>query len=232
MVACAVRCQLLAAVLVALTSCAGTSQPGAPQAGAAGPGAAALPLAGSLPPLPVDREASAVIVKELKGRDALLRSDGAEPVGDALKLAPEAAAPAWGIWRFYAGLEYLQSAEVVMAVDVGAEAYIALADYGKGAWVFDGPLSAGKSIALDDASHKSPAVRTAIEAAGAELRFLPPYSPDFNPIEKAFAKLKALLRKAAERTVDGLWQTIGVLIDIFTPTECANFFTAAGYEPE
>jgi transposase len=81
-------------------------------------------------------------------------------------------------------------------------------------------------------SHKSPAVRTAIQAAGAELRFLPPYSPDFNPIEKAFAKLKALLRKAAERNVDGLWRTIGILIDLFTPTECANFFPAAGYEPQ
>jgi transposase len=61
---------------------------------------------------------------------------------------------------------------------------------------------------------------------------LPPYSPDFNPIEKAFAKLKALLRKAAERNVDGLWRTIGILIDLFTPTERANFFPAAGYEPQ
>ena len=81
-------------------------------------------------------------------------------------------------------------------------------------------------------SHKSPATRAAIEAAGAELRFLPPYSPDFNPIEMAFAKLKAGLRKAAERTVDGLWSAIGLLIDRFTPTECANFFNAAGYVPE
>ena len=57
-----------------------------------------------------------------------------------------------------------------------------------------------------------------------------PYSPNFNPIENAFAKLKALLRKAAERTLEGLWATIGRLIDAFTPTECANYFTAAGYD--
>jgi transposase len=82
------------------------------------------------------------------------------------------------------------------------------------------------------ASHKAAAVRDAIEAAGASLLFLPPYSPDFNPIENAFAKLKALLRKAAERTVDGLWATIGTLIDHFTQTECANYFAAAGYVAE
>ena len=74
-------------------------------------------------------------------------------------------------------------------------------------------------------------VRQAIEAAGASLLYLPPYSPDFNPIENAFSKLKALLRKAAERTVDGLWDTIGHIIDRFCPRECANFFSAAGYDP-
>jgi transposase len=94
-------------------------------------------------------------------------------------------------------------------------------------------LKPGDIAIMDNlSSHTSPAVRAAIQAAGAELRFLPPCSPDFNPIEKAFAKLKALLRKAAERNVDGLWRTIGILIDLFTPTECANFFPAAGYEPQ
>ena len=63
------------------------------------------------------------------------------------------------------------------------------------------------------------------------LLVFPPYSPDFNPIEKAFSKLKALLRKAAERTVDALWDRIGVLLKEFSPTECANFVAAAGYEP-
>jgi transposase len=69
-----------------------------------------------------------------------------------------------------------------------------------------------------------------IEAAGASLRYLPPYSPDFNPIENAFAKLKATLRKAAERTVGALWNRIGIALDAFTPAECANYFAAAGYD--
>ena len=75
-------------------------------------------------------------------------------------------------------------------------------------------------------------VRAMIEARGARLAFLPPYSPDFNPIEMAFAKLKALLRKAAERTVDGLWNAIGRLVDVFPPQECANYFAAAGYDAD
>ena len=83
-----------------------------------------------------------------------------------------------------------------------------------------------------NSSHKGPAVRHAIEAAGARLLYLPPYSPDFSPIENAFAKLKALLRKAAERTVDALWATIARLLDAFTPAECVNYFKAAGYEPD
>ena len=75
-------------------------------------------------------------------------------------------------------------------------------------------------------------MRRAIEAAGAALLYLPPYSPDFNPIEKAFAKLKARLRKAAARTVDTLWAVIAEIIDTFTPAECANYFASAGYDPE
>ncbi len=75
-------------------------------------------------------------------------------------------------------------------------------------------LAPGDVVVMDNlSSHKGPAVRRAIEAAGASLLYLPPYSPDFNPIENAFAKLKALLRKAAERTVEGLWSTIGRLLD-------------------
>jgi transposase len=81
-------------------------------------------------------------------------------------------------------------------------------------------------------AHKPAAVRAAIEAVGAELRFLPPYSPDFNPIEMAFAKLKALLETAAARTVDDLWDAIARAIDTFTPTECENYFATAGYDRE
>jgi len=87
-------------------------------------------------------------------------------------------------------------------------------------------------VVMDNlSSHKGPKVRALIEAVGAKLLYLPPYSPDFNPIEKLFSKLKALLRKAAERTVDGLWRVIGECLNRFTPRECANYFEAAGYEP-
>jgi transposase len=72
-------------------------------------------------------------------------------------------------------------------------------------------------------------VREAIEAAGASLLYLPPYSPDFNPIEQAFAKLKALLRKAAARTVEALWDTIGILVHAFRPDEPANYLANSGY---
>lgn len=80
-------------------------------------------------------------------------------------------------------------------------------------------------------SHKGAGIKAAIEAVGASLLYLPPYSPDFNPIENAFAKLKAMLRKASERTIDGLWTAIGRIIETFTPTECANYFAAAAYDP-
>jgi len=92
-------------------------------------------------------------------------------------------------------------------------------------------LTAGDIVIMDNLpAHKSAAVRKAIEATGAELRLLPPYSPDLNPIENAFAKLKALLRKAAARTVNALENAIAEAIDTYTPTECANYFNAAGYD--
>ena len=78
-------------------------------------------------------------------------------------------------------------------------------------------------------SHKGQAVRKAIRAAGARLLFLPPYSPDLNPIEQVFAKLKTLLRKAAERSVEAVWKRIGSLLDRFSPAECSNYFRNAGY---
>ncbi|WP_234892697.1 transposase, partial [Sinorhizobium meliloti] len=76
------------------------------------------------------------------------------------------------------------------------------------------------------------AVQDAIERAGAKLMFLPPYSPDFNPIENAFSKLKAMLRGRAERKIDALWDAVGALILRFTPDECAKYFRAAGYDPD
>jgi transposase len=91
-------------------------------------------------------------------------------------------------------------------------------------------LSPGDIVVMDNLpAHKVDGVRHMIEVAGARLFYLPPYSPDLNPIEMAFSKLKALLRKAAERSVPALWDRIGVLIDDFNHTECLNFFNHAGY---
>ena len=88
----------------------------------------------------------------------------------------------------------------------------------------------GDIVIMDNlGSHKVAGVRQAIEAAGARLLYLPPYSPDLNPIELAFAKLKALLRARAVRTVNALWNALGELVACFSPTECANFLRHAGY---
>jgi transposase len=113
--------------------------------------------------------------------------------------------------------------------------------------VFDGPVNGesfkayveqvlapalrpGDVVVMDNlGSHKGRAIRRAIRAAGARLLFLPPYSPDLNPIEQVFAKLKTLIRKAEERTVDGLWRRIGGSLEAFTPRECANYLRNAGY---
>ena len=93
-------------------------------------------------------------------------------------------------------------------------------------------LAHGDIVVMDNlASHKIAGVREAIEAAGAKLAYLPAYSPDFNPIEQFFAKLKAMLRKAAVRTIDELWRAIGDIINTVTPNECVNYFANSGYEP-
>ena len=91
-------------------------------------------------------------------------------------------------------------------------------------------LTPGDIVIMDNLpAHKVAGVREIIEAVGARLVYLPPYSPDFNPIEQFFAKLKALLRKAAERSVDALWDRIGQLLDAFSPEECGNYLRHAGY---
>ena len=91
-------------------------------------------------------------------------------------------------------------------------------------------LSPGDVVVLDNlAAHKVDGVHQAIAAAGASLLYLPPYSPDLNPIEQLFAKLKALLRKAAARTKDALWTAIGSVLDSFKPDECANYLAHCGY---
>jgi len=94
-------------------------------------------------------------------------------------------------------------------------------------------LRHGDVVIMDNLpAHRRPAVRVAIEAAGARLLHLPPYSPDLNPIENAFAKLKAILRKVAAPAIDDLWDAIRHALPRFTPNECRSYFAAAGYEPE
>jgi len=91
-------------------------------------------------------------------------------------------------------------------------------------------LKPGDVVIMDNlSSHKGPKVEDAIRARGAWVLFLPPYSPDLNPIEMAFAKLKAHLRAKAIRTIDALWKAIGDICQMFTPDECQNYFHAAGY---
>ena len=93
-------------------------------------------------------------------------------------------------------------------------------------------LRPGDLVIMDNlGAHKVEGVRDAIEARGARLLYLPPYSPDLNPIEQTFAKLKALLRTAATRTVDALWQAIGQALDAFSPAECSHYLAHAGYVP-
>ena len=94
-------------------------------------------------------------------------------------------------------------------------------------------LNPGDIVIMDNLpAHKAADARAAIERTGATLMFLPPYSPDFNPIEQVFAKLKAILRKAAARTIDTLEAAIATALDAFTPSECNNYFTNSGYKPD
>ena len=91
-------------------------------------------------------------------------------------------------------------------------------------------LAPGDVVILDNlGSHKGQAARRAVRAAGAHLLFLPPYSPDLNPIEQLFAKLKHLIRRAEPRTVEDTWRNVGHLLDAFSPAECANYLTNSGY---
>lgn len=94
-------------------------------------------------------------------------------------------------------------------------------------------LKPGDIVIMDNLpAHKAAGVRDAIERAGATFSLLPPYSPDFNPIENAFSKLKALLRAKAERTISALWNAVGSMVKLFSPDECQNYFKSPGYDPD
>lgn len=135
-----------------------------------------------------------------------------------------------GTWKTFVGALRLSGVMAPMTLD-GAMTGAALLAYVE--QVLVPTLRPGDVVVMDNLpAHKPPAIRRAIERAGSELRFLPPSSPDFNPIEMAFSKIKALLKKAAARTVVDLWDAIRDAIDAVTPEDCTGFFTAAGYEPE
>jgi transposase len=134
-----------------------------------------------------------------------------------------------GRWRtltFLAGLRYDRiTAPCVIDGPINGRAFLAYVEQ------FLVPtLKTGDIVVIDNlGSHKGKAVRQAIRSAGAKLFFLPPYSPDLNPIEQVFAKLKTLLRKADPRSVEATWRKIGDLLACFTPSECANYLRNAGY---
>jgi len=131
----------------------------------------------------------------------------------------------WKTTTFIAGLRYNDiTAPMVLDGPMDGEAFLVYVEQFLCPTLKDGDIV----IADNLPSHKVAGVRQAIEATGATLRYLPPYSPDLNPIEKLFSKLKALLRKAAHRTVDALWNEIGQLLTTFPPQECSNFFSSAG----
>jgi len=135
----------------------------------------------------------------------------------------------WKTTTFIGGLRQTgMTAPMVLDVPMTGAWFLAYVEQ-----VLGPTLSPGDIVVLDNlAAHKNASARAAVEAAGATLRFLPPYSPDLNPIENAFAKLKAMLRKAAARTLEQLWSAIAHIIDAFTPMECANYFAAAGYDAD
>ncbi len=157
----------------------------------------------------------------------MARTHGRAPRGECLR-----APVPHGHWKTTTFAAALRNSAVVapMVLDgpingVAFQAYVGQ--------VLVSELRSGDIVVMDNlGSHKGAGVGAAIEAVGASLVYLLPFSPDFNPIENAFAKLKAMLRKACERTVHGLWSAIGRIIDTLTPEECANYFVAAGYDPD
>lgn len=132
----------------------------------------------------------------------------------------------WHVTTFLAGLRHdAITAPLVLDGAINGAAFLAYVEQ-----MLAPTLSSGDIVVLDNlSSHKVAGVRKAIEARGASLLYLPPYSPDLNPIEQAFAKLKQLLRAAAARSREALWSVIGQCIAAFTPDECANYLHNSGY---
>jgi transposase len=165
-----------------------------------------------------------VFIDETWAATNMTRSYGRAPKGG--RCVASAPLGDWQTTTFIAGLRHHRlTAPLVVDGPMDGELFLA--------WVeqFLCPtLQSGDIVILDNlSSHKVEGVRQALAAAGATVVYLPPYSPDLNPIEKLFAKLKTLLRKAAQRSTEELWTEIGELLNTVTPSECANYFASAGY---
>jgi transposase len=165
-----------------------------------------------------------VFVDETGTNTKMVRAYGRAPRGQ--RLIGKQPFGHWLTTTFTAGLRCDGiTAPFVLDGAMNRDAFIAYVDQ-----VLGPTLSKGEMVIMDNLpAHKGDEVRKLIEARGASLIFLPPYSPDLNPIELAFSKLKSRLRKAAERTVEGLWDRIGQVLDQFTAKECANYFRHDGY---
>jgi transposase len=168
-----------------------------------------------------------VFIDETGTSTNMARQRGRSPRGE--RLIGKVPHGHWKTTTFVAGLRSsVLTAPGVIDGPMNGNAFLAYVEQ-----VLAPSLATGDIVVMDNLSaHKVPGIREAIEAAGARLLYLPPYSPDFNPIEQLFAKLKALLRKAAERSIEDLWNRIANLLDVFTPSECANYFRNAGYAPQ
>ena len=168
-----------------------------------------------------------VFIDETGASTKMARLRGRAPRGQRCR-----AAVPHGHWKTVTFVGALRlggmTAPLVLDGPMNGPAFLAYAEQ-----VLAPTLRPGDTVIMDNLpAHKVAGVRTIIEARGAHMRLLPPYSPDFNPIEQSFAKLKALLRRAAARTIPDLWAAIASALPRFTPAECANYFTACGYEPE
>lgn len=165
-----------------------------------------------------------VFIDETWAKDNMVRLYGRCPRGR--RLAGKIPLARWHTTTFVAALRHDRiSAPMVLDGPIDGTWFLAYVEQ-----VLGPTLKSGDIVVFDHlSSHKSDKVRRAIEARGASLLYLPKYSPDLNPIENAFAKLKAGLRKAAERSTEALWKRIGTLLNDFTRQECANYFKAAGY---
>jgi transposase len=177
--------------------------------------------ADSQPKLDPDR---LVFIDETGASTNMARLRGRAPRGE--RLIGKVPHGHWKTTTFVAGLRTTAlTAPCVIDGPMNTNAFLAYVEQ-----ILVPTLKPGDIVVMDNlSSHKAPVIRHAIETAGAKLLYLPPYSPDFNPIEQLFAKLKALLRKAAERSVEALWNRIATLLDAFPPNECANYFRNAGY---